>query len=342
MLKKIFQGLAFFGSLSVAYFIFYQFNNKEKTLHILVSSHRSVNRSNPLPPVLNVNDEETPMQTTEVPTLERCPETPPDLVGPLLVEFNSKRTLDEVREKCGPPLQKGGRYKPPGCIAQQKVAIIIAFRNRHEHLIHWLHYLHPILKRQQLDYTVYVINQDGEGVFNRAKLMNVGYVEAMKEYDYDCLVFSDIDLVPMDDRNLYRCYDNPRHLAVAMDKFNFQLPYNSYFGGVSALSKSQYLKINGFPNTYWGWGGEDDDIYGRIVLRGMTISRPDSVIGKYRMIKHTRDVHNEANPENPGKLQHTKHTIDTDGINTLKYTVKEIKRDRLFTFITVDIEAPIK
>ncbi|MED6243195.1 hypothetical protein ATANTOWER_016415, partial [Ataeniobius toweri] len=41
------------------------------------------------------------------------------------------------------------------------------------------------------------------------------------------------------------------------------LPYAGYFGGVSGLSKKQFLKINGFPNEYWGWGGEDDDIYNR-------------------------------------------------------------------------------
>ena len=42
-----------------------------------------------------------------------------------------------------------------------------------------------------------------------------------------------------------------------------RLPYAGYFGGVSGLSKSQFLKINGFPNEYWGWGGEDDDIFNR-------------------------------------------------------------------------------
>lgn len=42
-----------------------------------------------------------------------------------------------------------------------------------------------------------------------------------------------------------------------------RLPYASYFGGVSGLSKAQFLRINGFPNEYWGWGGEDDDIFNR-------------------------------------------------------------------------------
>lgn len=222
------------------------------------------------------------------------------------------------------------------------MAVIIPFRNRHEHLKHWLYYLHPILMRQDLDYGVYVINQDGDGVFNRAKLMNVGYVEALKDYDYDCFVFSDVDLIPLDDRNLYRCFDNPRHLAVGMDKFNFHLPYTTFFGGVSTLSKEQYLKINGFPNTYWGWGGEDDDIYRRIIHRGMSISRPDVVVGRYRMIKHMRDLHNEANPANPDKLEHAEQDMDKDGLNTLQYTVKEVSKEPLFTYITVDIHAPPK
>lgn len=179
------------------------------------------------------------------------------------------------------------------------MAIIIPFRNRHEHLKHWLHYLHPILVRQQLDYGVYVINQDGEGVFNRAKLMNAGYVEALKEYDYGCFVFSDVDLVPLDDRNLYRCFDKPRHLAVGMDKFGFRLPYNTFFGGVSSLSKDQFLKINGFPNTYWGWGGEDDDIYKRICIQNFL---PRAVLGTPHRCTHTY-AHSNRRPSCLSPLQ---------------------------------------
>ncbi|XP_042366823.1 beta-1,4-galactosyltransferase 2-like [Plectropomus leopardus] len=285
----------------------------------------------------NAGQGETQRTMAASKTLKPCSDTPPNLVGPIHVDFNSARTLDEVREESGSPLQEGGWYKPPDCIAKQKVAIIIPFRNRHEHLKHWLYYLHPILMRQQLNYRVYVINQDGDGVFNRAKLMNVGCFEALKEYDFDCFVFSDIDLVPMDDRNLYRCFNNPRHLSVAVDKFNFKLPYEEIFGGVISLSKKQYLKMNGFPNTFWGWGGEDDDIYQRIMNHGMSISRPDMVTGKYKMIKHKRDVQNHCNPRNVAKLKQTKNTMDKDGINSLKYTVKETVKDKLYTYINVNI-----
>ncbi|KAJ3588306.1 hypothetical protein NHX12_011899, partial [Muraenolepis orangiensis] len=193
-------------------------------------------------------------------TLGKCPQTSPLLVGPLRIEFNTPVSLEHVTKE-NPDVRPGGRYTPKDCIALQKVAIIIPFRNRGEHLKFWLFYLHPILQRQQLDYGIYVINQGGTESFNRAKLLNVGYTEALKDHDYGCFVFSDVDLIPMDDRNTYACFDQPRHLSVSIDKFGFRLPYYQIFGGASSMSKEQFLKINGFSNNYWGWGGEDDDIY---------------------------------------------------------------------------------
>ncbi|KAM7390634.1 hypothetical protein PAMA_008698 [Pampus argenteus] len=357
MLRKLFNFLALFVFLSLACLVVLLFYSKYTSLAFLTEPYGKGNENVLFSSMIKKHFEElwkmksgepeANQETTVIPVTTKkmlvpCPENPPDLVGPLKVEFNFKRTMDEVKQEIGARLQDGGRYTPPDCISRHKVAIIIPFRNRHDHLKHWLYYLHPILIRQQLDYGVYVINQDGDGIFNRAKLMNAGYVEALKEYDYECFVFSDVDLVPINDHNLYRCFDQPRHLAVAMDKFNYALPYNTYFGGVSSLSKDQYLKINGFPNTYWGWGGEDDDIYRRVIYRGMSISRPDSMTGRYKMIKHVRDLHNEPNPKNPDKLGKTRLTMEKDGINSLKYTVKEVVKDKLYTFITVDIEAPTR
>ncbi|XP_005924103.1 beta-1,4-galactosyltransferase 1 [Haplochromis burtoni] len=271
--------------------------------------------------------------------LEKCPETSPLLVGPLRVEFNIPVNLELIKKE-NPNVQPGGRFKPKDCEALQKVAIIIPFRNREEHLKYWLYYLHPILQRQQLDYGIYVINQDGDETFNRAKLLNIGYAEALKEYDYNCFVFSDVDLIPMDDRNTYKCFSQPRHLSVSMDKFGFRLPYNQYFGGVSSLSKEQYLKINGFPNNYWGWGGEDDDIYNRVASKGMSISRATSEIGKCRMIRHNRDKMNDPNPQRFNRIAHTRETMYKDGINSLNYQVVSIQKLDLFTMITVDVGKP--
>ncbi|XP_069088875.1 beta-1,4-galactosyltransferase 2 isoform X1 [Pleurodeles waltl] len=275
---------------------------------------------------------------TEQP-LPPCPEVPPGLVGRLLIEFTTPMTMERVQRE-NPDVRDGGKYTPSDCKTKQKVAIILPFRHRDHHLKYWLHYLHPILRRQKVDYGIYIINQLGEDSFNRAKLLNVGFLEALKEVDYDCFIFSDVDLIPMDDRNLYHCYEQPRHFAIAMDKFGFRLPYAGYFGGVSGLSRTQFMKINGFPNEYWGWGGEDDDIYNRITLNGMKVSRPDVRIGRYRMIKHDRDKHNEPNPQRFTKIQNTKMTMRRDGINSLKYSVVHFAKYPMYTNITVDIGKP--
>uniref|UniRef100_A0A3Q2I5A5 Beta-1,4-galactosyltransferase n=1 Tax=Equus caballus TaxID=9796 RepID=A0A3Q2I5A5_HORSE len=244
-------------------------------------------------------------------SLPACPEESPLLVGPMMIEFNMAVDLNRVAEE-----------------------------NPEEHLKYWLYYLHPILQRQQLDYGIYVINQAGEAMFNRAKLLNVGFQEALKDYDYNCFVFSDVDLIPMNDHNAYRCFSQPRHISVAMDKFGFSLPYVQYFGGVSALSKEQFLTINGFPNNYWGWGGEDDDIFNRLVFKGMSLSRPNAVIGKCRMIRHSRDKKNEPNPQRFDRIAHTKETMFLDGLNTLFYNVLDVQRYPLYTKVTVDIGTP--
>lgn len=94
------------------------------------------------------------------------------------VEFSQVVNLKNV-EKENPELRKGGRYTPKDCKALQKVAIIIPFRNRDEHLKYWLFYLHPILQRQQLDYGIYVINQVRVAVLKRLVHIEKKYVCAV-------------------------------------------------------------------------------------------------------------------------------------------------------------------
>jgi len=70
--------------------------------------------------------------------------------------------------------------------------------------------------------TVSCLIVSGDGSFNRAMLMNVGFVEALKLYNYDCFIFHDVDLLPEDDRNLYTCPEQPRHMSVAVDVLKYK------------------------------------------------------------------------------------------------------------------------
>ena len=53
-------------------------------------------------------------------------------------------------------------------------------------------------------------------------LMNIGYTEAIKIHDYQCFIFHDVDLVPENDKNIYSCYKQPRHMSAAIDKFKYK------------------------------------------------------------------------------------------------------------------------
>ncbi|NWU76041.1 B4GT3 galactosyltransferase, partial [Onychorhynchus coronatus] len=231
----------------------------------------------------------------------------------------------------------GGHYRPPHCFARYKSAILVAYRNQEKYLHHFLYYIHPFLQRQQLSYTIYLIQQVGTGSFNRAKLLNVGVREAMKDEDWDCLVLHDVDLVPENDYNLYICDEYyPKHMASAMDKFQYVLPYKTFFGGVSALTPDHYMKMNGFPNTYWGDGGENDDIAKRIQLAGMKIVRTSPHLGRYKVMNYDEETEMQEPWRRPTSQHNTRKTWKADGMNSLQFRLLSRIKHPLYTKITVD------
>lgn len=151
-----------------------------------------------------------------------CPLTPPKLIGRIAIELEPDVGPDMENVAKGNPLvSPGGSFSPRECFSRHRVAIIIPYRDRRRHLEILLFHLHPILQRQQLEYTVFVVEQAGNDTFNKGVLMNAGVREALKEKDFHCFIFHDVDLIPEDDRNLYSCPTNPRHMSYAVDKFNY-------------------------------------------------------------------------------------------------------------------------
>lgn len=266
--------------------------------------------------------------------LNNCPSVSPHLRGQNKLVFKPDLTLEDVQAE-NPKVHRG-RYRPEECKALQRVAILIPHRNRERHLMYLLQHLHPFLQRQQLEYGIYVIHQAGSKKFNRAKLLNVGYIEALKDDLWDCFIFHDVDLVPENDLNLYRCEDQPKHLVVGRNSTGYRLRYNGYFGGVTALSREQFFKVNGFSNNYWGWGGEDDDLRLRVELHRMKIIRPKPDVGKYTMIFHTRDPGNEVNIGRMKLLHQVSQVWRTDGLNSCVYKLLSMDYNPLYINITVN------
>ncbi|XP_068126947.1 beta-1,4-galactosyltransferase 4 [Hyperolius riggenbachi] len=276
--------------------------------------------------------------TEEEPNQKVCPVLSPNLKGVVPLSFDPSLTLEAVRRKN--PAVIDGRYHPDQCKAQQRVAILIPHRNREKHLLYLLDNLHPLLQRQQLDYGIYVIHQAGDGKFNRAKLLNVGYLEALKEENWDCFILHDVDLVPENDFNTYLCDTEPKHLVVGRNATGYKLRYSGYFGGVTAMTRKQFAQANGYSNNYWGWGGEDDDLRLRVRYGGMTVVRPPAEIARYTMIFHTRDSGNEVNNKRMKLLKEVSKVWKTDGLNSCSYKLESVYHDPLYINVTVDIGRP--
>jgi beta-1,4-galactosyltransferase 3 len=171
-----------------------------------------------------------------------CSPVPPDLRGPIVVKEVPKNFSLTTNSSYYVDVKFGGHYKPKTCLARHKIAIIVPYRARWEILKHFLFHTHQILQRQQLDYRIYVCEQAFNKTFNKGIVMNGCFKEILKlQPDTPCFIMHDVDLLLIDDRNMYTCPRFPRHLSVAIDKFHFYLPYAGLVGGV--LGKKNFFDI---------------------------------------------------------------------------------------------------
>lgn len=104
-----------------------------------------------------------------------CEETPKHLLGKLSIANESPDL--KITELVNSEVQDGS-YEPARCKSRYRVAIIVPLRGREQNLRRMLSHMHPIWRRQEFSYTVFVITQAGWDTFNKAKLMNAGFKEA--------------------------------------------------------------------------------------------------------------------------------------------------------------------
>lgn len=207
-----------------------------------------------------------------------------------------------------------------------KTLIVVPYRDREEHLKQFIPCMHETLSAQGIDYGILIVEQEAGKPFNRGKLLNIGFDYTKGEYDNYC--FHDVDLIP--ETADYSYCENPTHLSVYVEQFDYKpLPYQS-LGGVAIFDKGSFLKINGFSNEYFGWGREDNDLIFRCTIAGVIISERH---GRYRSLPHGRTIDQELLAKNTA-LQHRRvrqaiakggECVFSDGLETLKYEVVEVK-----------------
>ncbi|XP_055846874.1 beta-1,4-N-acetylgalactosaminyltransferase bre-4 [Episyrphus balteatus] len=226
----------------------------------------------------------------------------------------------------------GGEFYPKDCRARFSTAIIVPYRQRQWQLNKFLVYMHNFLEKQQIHYRIFLVEQHDDKPFNRAKLLNIG-AEIALGYEFPCLIFHDVDILPSNLGQLYACSSSPRHMCSNLDIFRYNLPYRGLFGGVVSIRSVQFQQVNGMSNLFSGWGGEDDDFYERITSRDMHIVRFDPSYSEYIMMVHKKEKPSEDRLKYlySGPLRYY-----SDGLNSLNYKRLKTKTQHLYTHVLVD------
>lgn len=144
-----------------------------------------------------------------------------------------------------------------------RVAIIVPYRDRLRNLKIFLQYIHNFLIWQAgANYVIYLVEPLKTLTFNRALLINIGFREALLQYNFECFIFHDVDMLPEVFANNYMCdLDRPKQMATAISLYAYSAHKyftEIYMGGVTAFTREQFEKINGYSNLFYGWGGEGE------------------------------------------------------------------------------------
>lgn len=219
---------------------------------------------------------------------------------------------------------------------KSKVCIIVPFRDREKHLEVFAPKMTEYLKKTNVDGDILVIEQEPGKPFNRAKLLNVGFHYATQSDTYTHFCFHDVDMIPVESD--YEYCDTPTHLAAKAQQFNYNLPYETYFGGVTIFDAVSFRKINGYSNEYWGWGAEDDDVFNRCRLLKIPTKRK---MGVYESLQHERVIPQNLYQNNVKRLNDMGSLFDgekmKEGLSTLEFELLSVQATDEYVKIKVKI-----
>jgi hypothetical protein len=162
----------------------------------------------------------------------------------------------------------------------KNLSIIVPYRDRAEHLQTLIPHLAAFFSRAARDtggnISVTVVQQAYGLEFNSGLMKNIGYLLSKNICDYVC--FHDVDYLP-----IWADYSEPSGFAPIVwygaqevaDPNGVRIIHNLelFFGGVVLFRSSDFEKVNGYANAYWGWGCEDWDIFRRCLIEDVPLTR---------------------------------------------------------------------
>jgi len=252
------------------------------------------------------------------------------------------------------------RVEPTIKTIPRDINVIVAYRDtgdglRKSQLDIFVKQMDHILKNTVKKYTINIIEQESDrsdiqdvpdtikqpnssmAKFNLGRLKNIGFHIASENASKDVhYIMSDLDLIPS--VNLIEDYltypKKPIHLANKGTRYNLDGKNKSFLGGVLSVNKDDFTKSNGYPNNFWGWGGEDDALKKRFDTVGIKINKPEYPVIDLEDFQNFGEK-NQYLKENKMKENLKREKVDydkiiwkTNGLNDIDLTYEILKKDK--------------
>ena len=245
----------------------------------------------------------------------------------------------------------------------KNIAVITIYRNnpdntRLKQKRQFLYFMNKILN-QICNYKIIVVEQSKDYKFNIGKLKNIGFEILNKlNIKFDNYVFADIDTIP--DSNLidylFKTTDSLNALARYGTRYTdidicLKIPF---IGALFTCTKEVFESLNGFPNNFYGWQGEDTNLLLRLYNSNKPIYIPKD--GKIIDLEESNNIPKKI-VEKMSELKKNNHiesfvyekninykNYKTNGLNNLNYKIlhKNINNNNYHYIIDLKYNDDIK
>jgi glycosyl transferase family 7 (putative galactosyltransferase) len=221
--------------------------------------------------------------------------------------------------------------------AVKRLNIVVPYRDREAHLNVFVRHLRAYFARDKIDkdipYRVLIVDQENGLPFNRGTLNNIGFVLGRNDSDYTC--FHDVDYLPI--WADYSWSDTPaaivwhgaesRPISVVQPKRRVVHDLEGFYGGVVLTPNALFEQVNGYANTYWGWGYEDLDLACRYDSAGIGFARRK---GTFQPLDHDNAGYNLDGTQTPAARANEQQFTDrwasgpasqAEGLQTLAFDI---------------------
>jgi hypothetical protein len=210
--------------------------------------------------------------------------------------------------------------------------ILIPYRERESHLNYFIENAVPLVVKHMPKTKVVVIEQNGGKLFNRGKVLNVGFDLYRDKTKY--FMTHDVDINPTE-KCIVEHYIKEVDISGVLGIYTSQC---NTLGGIIKINDKTIQKINGFPNDIWGWGTEDKALQNRAEYHNIQLiknltnkqSHPEYLLRfndvndreRNNLVERTNEHYKRFHTlNNEQKLQE----IMSSGLNNLECTILERK-----------------